>query len=306
MVDDLLPLGPGGTGLAARCRLWTAVTRASQLLRLNARVAGLALAGKWLTATDVAQSYDRVAPTYNDAWQRRLQPVTDRFLARLPNGLTGRILDLGCGTGYATAQLAVANPTASLIGVDISPGMLAHARKAAPPNAQFACADMLAFARGAPPESARMIVSTWALGYSHPARLFKECHRVLVPGGRLGFIVNYFDTLAPVFRAFQTCMLRFPSQVRRAAWPRFPRHWPALETQLRRAGFHLEWHEDGAEPITPPTGPKLPWLRQTGILAGFDAMLNLSGPVEQMFEAELQRDMSGMVHHYAAVVAAKP
>ena len=304
ILDDVLPLAAGGTGAVVCRRLWTAVIRVTQLLRLNARVAGLALCGKWLTAADVAQGYDRAAPAYNEAWLRHLRPVTDRFLARLPDGLTGTILDLGCGTGYPTAQLAARNPAAVVLGVDISAGMLAQARETALPNTRFTCADMLEFAREAPSKTARMIVSTWALGYSHPARLFQECHRLLVPGGRLGFIVNYFDTLAPVFRAFQACMLRFPGQVRCAAWPRFPRNWPALEAQLRRAGFHLEWHEDGAEPITPPEGPLLPWLRQTGILAGFDAMLDLAGAAGQWFEAELELGRSGMVHHYAAVIAA--
>jgi len=277
----------------------------SQLLRLNARVAGLALTGRWLSDQDIAEGYNRVAPTYNEAWQSRLRPVTDRLLERLPAGLSGNILDLGCGTGYATRQLALQNPAAKVCGVDISPGMLRLAQANSPANTQYVASDMLEYARSRPTGGTRMVVSTWALGYSRPARLFGECYRALEPGGTFGFVVNYFDTLAPVFRAYRRCMFEYPDRVHRAAWPRFPRNWPRLKQQLEGNNLSVEWHVDGEESIRVPEGPLLPWLKPTGILAGFDAMLDLSGAVAEYFEAELQRDKSGFVHHYAAVIARK-
>ena len=276
-----------------------------QLARLNTRVAVLALLGRWVTPDTVAFDYDHVAATYKTAWQRHLRPATDALLGRLGGGLTGTILDLGSGTGYSARHLAQANPDASIVAVDISPAMLEHARRDAPSNLRCVVADMLEFVRAKPAASVSLIVSTWALGYSQPAKLIHECGRLLARGGRFAFIVNYADTLAPIFRSYQRCMLAFPDHLRLAAWPRFPRDWDFLEQHLRRNGFGVEWYEDGQQKITLPDGPALPWLRQTGILAGFDQMLDLSGPAAEFFEAEMSRNRDVVYHHFATAVARK-
>lgn len=39
------------------------------------------------------------------------------------------ILDIGCGTGYFTEQLARCYPNANITAVDIAPGMIEYARK---------------------------------------------------------------------------------------------------------------------------------------------------------------------------------
>lgn len=211
-----------------------------RLAHLNAQVAGLALTGRWLDARAVAAGYNHAAPTYEQVWLCHLRQTTDELLQRLPGSLRGTIYDLGCGTGYASRQLAARNPEATLVGVDISEAMLERARVEAPSNVTFVRADMLELVRRQPAEAAALIVSAWALGYSHPARLFRECARVLTGGGRLAFVVNYADTLAPVFRAFQRTMLRFPSRVRLAAIPHFPKDRAFLARTLTRSGFAIE------------------------------------------------------------------
>jgi trans-aconitate methyltransferase len=281
------------------------MSRLVQLARLNTRVGALALRGRWLTPAVVAAGYDKVAPTYDTAWQRHLRPATDDLLQRLPRALTGVILDLGSGTGYAARRLAQSNPDATIVAVDVSPGMLRSAGLSGPANLRCVVSDMLEFARGQPSASAALIVSTWALGYSQPARLFRECGRLLPSGARLAFIVNYADTLAPVFEAFQRCMRAFPGHVRLAAWPRFPRDWDFLDRQLSRNRLAVEWHEDGFRKITAPEGKLLPWLRQTGVLAGFEQMFDLSGAAAELFETEAARGRDNICHHFAAAIARK-
>jgi trans-aconitate methyltransferase len=277
-----------------------------EVLRLNARVASLALRGRWLRPPAVAADYNLVAPSYNTAWQCHLQPVTCRFLERLPRAASGTTLDLGCGTGSSTRALAAHNPGACVIGVDVSPGMLEVARQTRPQlQLRYVEADMLEFLRGCTMPEVRMIVSTWALGYSHPAAVFAAGHRLLPPGGVLAFIVNYADTLAPVFQAFSRCLFRFPDRVRLAAWPRFPRSPQRLRAQLESHGFRPSVFEEGHQPIPIPEGKVLPWLRQTGILAGFDSMLDLSGPAADFFEHQCRADARPLVHHHAVVVASK-
>lgn len=281
------------------------MSRLVQLARLNTRVAALALQGRWLTPAVVAAGYDKVAPTYDIAWHQHLRPATDDLLQRLPDGLTGVVLDLGSGTGYTARCLAQANPEATVVAVDISPAMLERAQREAPANLRCVVSDMLDFVRSQPTASAKLIVSTWALGYSRPARLVRECSRLLPGGARFAFIVNYADTLAPVFRSFQRCMLAFPDRMRLAAWPRFPKDWDSLENQLRQSGFAVEWHQEGARKITAPAGELLPWLRQTGILAGFEGMLDLSGPVAALFETDVAEGREDIYHHFAMAIARK-
>src|SRR5512146_699109 len=52
-------------------------------------------------------------------------------------GLSGaeRVLDVGCGDGKVTAQIATQLPRGSVVGVDNSPGMIALATERFPPQA---------------------------------------------------------------------------------------------------------------------------------------------------------------------------
>jgi trans-aconitate methyltransferase len=256
-----------------------------------------------LGSKDVAAGYNRVAPTYDEAWQSHLRVATNELLQRLPCNLSRTLLDLGSGTGYAARHLARVNPDATVVAVDISAAMLDRARMQAPANVRCVVSDMLEYVRSQETGSASLIVSTWALGYSHPARLFSECSRLLPKGGILAFTVNYSDTLAPIFSAFQRCMLRFPDRVRLAAFSRFPKDWKSLQRKLAHSWFEVEWHQDGRQQITPPAGELLPWLRQTGILAGFDAMLDLSDEAAEFFETELAHNRNRISHHYSAAIA---
>ena len=57
----------------------------------------------------------------------------------------GKILDVGCGDGKITAELAALAPQGSLVGVDISPSMIAFATETFPserfPNLRFVLKD---------------------------------------------------------------------------------------------------------------------------------------------------------------------
>lgn len=276
-------------------------------MRLNARMASHVLAGRWLRNADVARSYDRLAPQYEDAWLKSLRSVTDDLLARIPS-TEGDILDLGCGTGYTTQALNARFPDRTLTAVDVSAGMLDEARRrVASANVVFVHDDMLAFLRGRGSASAGSIVSAWAIGYSNPADVIGQAARVLRPGGVFAFVVNCLDTLAPVVGAFRACMDRYPDRVQRALWPRFPKSWNHIHRDLLRHGFTVPWHADDRQPVACPVRagePMLPWLLNTGILAGLDAVLPLAeaGPVADAFENELRSRPGPLHHHYVAAI----
>lgn len=276
--------------------------------QLNLHMLALVCRNRWLSSHNVATSYDRLASGYDEAWLVYLKPVTDALLAHLPDHVSGRILDLGCGTGYTSVRLAERFVQAQVEGVDISTGMLERARRRRPHGRiAFRRGDLLERLRGEAEVSVDLILSAWALGYSRPAAAIAESARVLVEGGTLAFVVNRLDTLGPVFRAFRTCMAEFPGEVRMALWPKHPRSWRQLARILNRAGFTVEWCEEGTVWLPMPSDMREArnWLLRTGVLAGFDTVLPLAqdGPVAERFDRAMAAGSGRLGHHYISVVA---
>lgn len=132
----------------------------------------------------VERGYDAIAERYDLVLRANRGPETyfrsflDGILARIPPN--GSVLDLGCGGGSITYELA---RHAHVVGLDRSAVQLALARDAAP-NALFVRADMaeVAFA----PASFDIVVAFWTLIHvqrdRHPAVLAR-IHEWLRPGG---------------------------------------------------------------------------------------------------------------------------
>lgn len=98
------------------------------------------------------------------------------------------VLDLGCGTGLMGVELQPL--TAKLVGVDLSPGMIA---KAAERNIyeRLEAADLLEFLNAALPGSYDAVVAADVFNYlGDLAPVFAEAHRVLRPGGAFLFSVE--------------------------------------------------------------------------------------------------------------------
>ena len=265
---------------------------------LNIRMLKLVLAKRWLSKEDYAKSYDEVAVTYDDQWLCQLRPVTEKLLNALPGAGDGDILDLGCGTGLSSLYLENKYPENPVIGVDISPAMLAVAGKKCS-KSEFVEDDILEFLRKRPDNSAALIFSGWAIGYSSPAKIIREARRVLKPDGAFAFVVNYYDTLAPVFYAFRKCMNQFPGQVNMALNPNFPRNAKDLLAQF--TGFTVQLREDGNIPIYAPDGNiTLEWLLKTGVLAGFDQVMPLrdNQEIAEYFNKVLKETDKAIEHHY--------
>ena len=114
------------------------------------------------------------------------------------------ILDLGCGTGHLTQQLAQAG--ARVIGLDSSPQMLATARQQYP-DIEFIQADASAFAL---PVACDAVFSNAVLHWVKRADEAAACiARALKPGGRFvcefgghGNVANIVDATQTVLRAY--------------------------------------------------------------------------------------------------------
>ncbi len=90
-----------------------------------------------------------------------------------------RILDLGCGTGHLTAQIAALG--AHVVGIDNDPGMIALARQHYP-ALRFEVADGSSFRRD---ETFDAVFSNAAIHWMRdPAGVVASVYGVLRPGGR--------------------------------------------------------------------------------------------------------------------------
>jgi ubiquinone/menaquinone biosynthesis C-methylase UbiE len=137
-----------------------------------------------------AASYDPVAETFDRLSRRFSAPLARRMvsLAALREG--DRVLDVGTGTGIVALE-AVARvlPGGSVLGIDLSEGMLETARTRAVAGAEFRRMD--AEALDLEDGSFDVVLSLFALlHFPDPLRALREMHRVLRPGGRLVIAVG--------------------------------------------------------------------------------------------------------------------
>ena len=114
---------------------------------------------------------------------------SERFGELFPDGLGAagtRVLDLGCGPGHASGQLAARFPDLEFVGVDLSPGMIATARRRhdSLPNLEFREGDAMAL----PFDDASFERGLTLASIKHwpdPALGLRELARVLRPYGEL-------------------------------------------------------------------------------------------------------------------------
>jgi len=128
------------------------------------------------------EQFDRQAGHYDQQWADWNRQSLDWLMAHSGAALHHRLLDVATGSGF-TAQ-GFAPLVASVVGVDVSPAMLAAARAKGIGNARFeeAAAERLPFAGG----SFDIVVSRIAPHhFASVPEFLREAFRVLVPGGRL-------------------------------------------------------------------------------------------------------------------------
>jgi ubiquinone/menaquinone biosynthesis C-methylase UbiE len=136
-------------------------------------------------------------------------PWADELIRRVAPEPGERVLDVACGTGAVTRQVApLVGVEGTLIGYDISPAMLGVARsQPAPAGAAIVWregrAEELPFAGG----SFDAVFCQQGLQFS-PDRLavVREIHRVLAPDGRAGISVWRGVEYQPTFKLFDAAV----------------------------------------------------------------------------------------------------
>ena len=193
----------------------------------------------------LAEGYSEVAPTkpFNAELER---PTT---YSLLPDVAGLDVLDAGCGPGITTKHLT--EKGANVVGVDVSPAMLVHARERvrASENAEFLRADL---GRPLPFDDDRfdLVYSSLAFDYVEDWNLlFAELARVLQPGGTLVFSCGHPIADYHFFEPEDY----FATEAVSAVWggfgdpvevPTYRRPFEKLLNPLLASGFQLERLEE--------------------------------------------------------------
>ncbi|MEK7093805.1 MAG: class I SAM-dependent methyltransferase [Patescibacteria group bacterium] len=144
-------------------------------------------------------SWEKSADWYDDllnqedTYQRKvIMPHLQRLMA-IQKGDT--ILDLGCGQGFFASEFSKAG--ARIIGVDTSKKLVTLAKKTVPKGIFYVgSAHELSFLNSDSFEKVAVIMAIQNM--EQVGKVFKECFRVLKPGGSLYLVMNH-----PAFRVPQ-------------------------------------------------------------------------------------------------------
>jgi len=202
-------------------------------------------------------------------WNTQAYETNGAFVHGLAGGVLSwlapqpaeRILDLGCGDGQLTERIAASG--ASVVGVDLSPQMLASARSRGI-DAHEGSAESLPF----PAHSFDAVFSNAALHWVRDQdKMMAEVARMLRPGGRFVAEMGGHGNIAAIRVALMAVLERHGFGGREDG----VNYYPTAEGYRRRLahhGFQVERIESIPRPTPLPATGMAAWLKtfRSGVL----------------------------------------
>lgn len=168
-------------------------------------------------------------------WHLALRPAESNLLVRQRDALSGRVFELGCGSGRLTVHLA--EQAAELVAVDGSPAMVERARQRVP-SADISWADFQDLSRFQAGGFDAIVAGFNMFDVFDDAerrRALAEMRRLLAPDGRLLFSAHNRG-FRPFFGNPWHLLLGRPEQPVRSL-VRLPRRWSNRRRLRRRERF---------------------------------------------------------------------
>lgn len=140
------------------------------------------------------------------------RPVGEQAIAKMCLPSDARVLDVGCGSGWASRLIAQKAERGRVVGIDIADEMIKLSQESSRdfPNAEFqiASAEKLPFANG---EFTHAFSMESLYYYGDMSRALREIHRVLAPGGLFVTVVDLYEENEPSHQWIE--QLRVPVQL---------------------------------------------------------------------------------------------
>jgi len=134
--------------------------------------------GRFLAAHGAGEIWNWESPAGKLRWSRRVEMLSSHLRLGM------RVLELGCGTGYFTRELA--RSRADVIAIDVSPELLEIAKgNCSTPNVRYEIQD--ASALSYPSAMFDSVVGSSVLHHIEIKEALQEIYRVLKPGGAIYF-----------------------------------------------------------------------------------------------------------------------
>ena len=131
-----------------------------------------------LAIQQIARQFSRAAGTYDRAAQLQNE-MASQLIDAIPTELSGVLVDLGCGTGWALEKIAALGQF-ELTAVDIAPGMIEVARTRVP-SSNFHCCDLEE--TPLPDHQADLVFTSSAIQWCDTTAALQEIKRIGKPGG---------------------------------------------------------------------------------------------------------------------------
>ena len=141
--------------------------------------------------------FDRIAYGYDDNYsydkpftKYKIDKKSREFVRLVKNNLRKKnlkILEIGCGTGEYTRQIATRLPKTEIIGLDISQKIINIARKKCKPFANISFVVQSAYDTSFKKNAFDIVCGFYVLHHLNIPKAIKEFVRVLKPGGILFF-----------------------------------------------------------------------------------------------------------------------
>ena len=279
-----------------------------ELVKVNFTLLLLCLQGRFVETSDFQRSYDSLASSYDNEWYVHLDNVTTDILANVKDLKPACVLDAGCGTGSSTLKLKNICPDAFITGLDFSKGMLAEAKKKLGIDNRLLVRDSLENGIKRFSDSQFDLVTCfWSLGYAKDKRVHKHIHRILADKGYLLILTNKQNTLKAVRQTMKYTMFEHLESVDKVPLHKFPKDKEHLLSLLGKGFVEVKSGEDSFVINVSEKKNVLDWILNTGILAGYEYILDLrkDKKCRETFEKYFKENFTELAHNYMWLLVQK-